>query len=163
MLPTIHPSELPKCMIKKSLWISLRDSLDSKQAQDFAVFKLKNSESFIPTVVCTIVSIFATLKSVLVTVAGEPLLFKLANYSFGIIPLVGWTYVYVLRKYVHTGVLSEEGKRVIQIGNAAIIIRAIITTGVLLCWVGLILSIRSGKVLFYHIYFDSLLIISSAM
>ena len=110
----------------KSMWTSLRNSLDSDNSPDVAVFKLKQGDTSMPTFISAWSSVFYGLRIVVVALSPDiPLFLQVASYIRILVVILSWTYAYLLKKYEHAGVLSKEGRRIIQVGNAVMILQAI--------------------------------------
>jgi hypothetical protein len=151
MMSEVKPSNLPKDDAKsetnadvhhqqrqqKSLWTSLLEILDSDKLPEYAVFKLEGGRTRLAMFMNTIQTIIQVSKILTVTARGDgiPLMNRLINYLHIIVPLLAWVYIYFFRKYVHSNVLRSEGKRIIQLGNAVILMQSVFATVLLLVWV----------------------------
>jgi hypothetical protein len=117
----------------KSMWTSLKKSFASDKSPDFAVFKLKHGDTFMPIVLSSLLTLFYSMRILIVASAQIPLFLKMATYIRVIVIPLMWCYVYLLKHYSQVGdVLSKEGRRVIQIGNAVIIVHALYSSFVLI-------------------------------
>jgi hypothetical protein len=52
-----------------------------------------------------------------------------------IVPLLGWVYIYLYKKYKPSDVLTFEGKRIIWIGNMCVILQAVFSGVMSVIWV----------------------------
>jgi hypothetical protein len=120
---------------EQSSWMSFVEIIDSEQLQECAIFKLKEGGTKMPIFMCTILIMFQIGGIIYVSAPGVPLLYRLAVYCRAIIPVVCWMYIYLLKKHVHSDVITSEGKRIMQFGNSAIIMQSVFTILLLFSWV----------------------------
>jgi hypothetical protein len=120
---------------QQSMWISLREILDSDKSPDFTLSKLTRGNIFWPTVVCSSQTIVYFSRIIMMGSHGIPFSYKVVNYLRVLVLVVGWAYIYFLKKYKPSDVLSKEGKRIIRVGNAAIVLQALMSALILLIWV----------------------------
>jgi hypothetical protein len=52
-----------------------------------------------------------------------------------LLPLLGWAYIYKLKKYVPSDVLNVEGRRILFLGDCLLIMQSLIVGSVLLTWI----------------------------
>jgi hypothetical protein len=116
------------------LWTSLIKIIESDKSSEYKIFKLKKSNATTTMIICAVQTLAYGYTLVYVTAPGVPLLFRLANYFRMIVPCLGWAYVYLLKKHVHSDVLTSEGKRVIQFGNAVILMQSLCASLMLLAF-----------------------------
>jgi hypothetical protein len=121
---------------RQSLWTLFVESHDSEKLPEYATFKLKDGRTQMSILICVMHTLFYAFKFVFVTVNdGVPLLLRLTTYCRTIVPILEMVYIYLLKKHVHTDVLTSEGKIIIQIGNITILVQAIATVFMLVSWV----------------------------
>jgi hypothetical protein len=147
IMPTkVKPSNLPKDGTvtdttvdaqqpqkqQQSLSASLIEILDSDKSPEYAAFKLKDNQTITTSLICAVETITYGYTFIYMTTPDVPILFRLATYFRMIVPCLGWVYLYLLKKHVHSNVLTTAGKRVIQLGNAVILMQAVCASLMLL-------------------------------
>jgi hypothetical protein len=118
------------------MWTSLKNSLASDKSSEFAAFKLKHGGTFMPIVINLFFFVlFGARIITFLANPGIPVFLLVTVYVRLAIPILGCLYVYLLKRYharAVDNVLSKEGRRVIQIGNAVIIVHALCSSFVLI-------------------------------
>jgi hypothetical protein len=130
MPSTVEPSDYRS----DEMNTTLTAVLDSDKIPEFVSFKLKYGITKYTFYLCIFQTVLCLFRFFRVIDDGVPLIYQVAVCARIIIPIVGWMYIYFSRKYVHSDVLSVEGKRIILLGNLVIFLQAFFAGIMLIIW-----------------------------
>ena len=120
---------------KTSLWITMKKLFYSDKSDVYLNFKLKKGSSEYPIYICLIQTILMLFKCIIVSGNGVPLSYKIINYLALIVPMAGWLYIFLYRRYIDSKDLEKNGKIIIWVGNMCIISQALLTGLMSIIWV----------------------------
>lgn len=135
MSSTVSPSSFPILPVPYPQRVSLTDLLKSDRCPDFAAFTLNQGYSTFGVVVCALHSIMYPLAAFLADKEGVPVSSKWILRLRCICPLLGWVYYYFASRHVLSIALTTEGKRLLRLGNAVILLYAAFMAAQILGWV----------------------------
>jgi hypothetical protein len=130
----VHAHAVQHQQRQRSMGMSWIEIFSSDKLHQYSTFKLKEASTFVPTIALVVQTMFMAFRVFIVTDHGVPLLFRLTTYCKVIGPLLNGIYIYLLKKYVCSNVLTSEGKRIFQCGNANILFQALSTSLMILSW-----------------------------
>lgn len=123
-------SSIENLQLSSISWI---DSIKYDYQADFMNFKLNSGRAYNSVV---LIQAFSSAVKIgfMLSSPGGPLWAKIVMYGSAVVPVLGWTYTYLYRKYEFSDVIGWQGRRILILGNLCIILHSLFSGMTLLLW-----------------------------